>query len=80
MIIYACDSCGKEIPTNENRYRIRMGLVNALYNETIGYKMERDLCGKCYDKIVSMFKTGITQDVLGYLSKEVNNVDNKEDK
>lgn len=67
MIVYMCDSCGKEIPINENRYRIQMGLVSALYDDRFNYKMEKDLCGKCYDKIVSMFK-------------DANDTDNKEDK
>lgn len=56
MITYKCDACGKLIETNENRYKIVIGVVNRRYNKVTD-GIERDLCGKCYDKIIYILRS-----------------------
>ena len=55
MVVYKCDVCDKEIETNENQYRINIGVVNKLYYK-IASGIERDLCEKCYDKIMCILR------------------------
>lgn len=57
MIVYKCDACGKEIETdiNVNIYRMSIGVVNILYDKVTS-GIERDLCGKCYDKIIYILR------------------------
>lgn len=51
MLVHKCDACGKVIETNENRYKMVIGIVNRRYNKVTD-GIERDLCRKCYDNIL----------------------------
>ena len=55
MMVCKCDACGKIIETNETLYKVTIGSVNRRYNKVTD-GIDRDLCGKCYDKIIYILR------------------------
>lgn len=56
MLVHKCDACGKVIEDDEeNRYKMCIGIVNRRYNKVTD-GIERDLCEKCYDRIMCILR------------------------